>query len=165
MIKEKLVIEYTCFNNLNALTSIQRELLLAAFNASSNAYAPYSKFQVGAAIILENGIILTANNQENAAYPCGICAERNLIHYCKSNYIDQKIQSIAISTRKNNMTRTPNAPCGLCRQVLVEAEINNRSDIELILGHPEAEIWIFNSCNDLLPLAFNSKNLNIANND
>ncbi|NOT36639.1 MAG: cytidine deaminase [Saprospiraceae bacterium] len=157
--KEKISIEYSIYESISSIEPTQQELLQSAYNSSKNAYAPYSHFNVGAAILLEDQTIICGNNQENASYPCGICAERNAIHNVRANYPDFKIHSIAITTFRLLKQSIPATPCGLCRQVLSETEQNNGSVIELILGHPEGKVFIFNSCQSLLPLAFQSKNL------
>lgn len=159
--QHKIVIEYKSVDRIEELDERQEQLLRHAYNATKSAYAPYSNFKVGAAVLLENSQVIIGNNQENASYPCGICAERNAIHNTKANFPDSRIISIAVTTHAILPNNQIAMPCGLCRQVLSETEQNNRSDIELILGHPGARINIFNSCSALIPLAFNTENLKI----
>lgn len=138
-----------------SLNPAQRQLIEIAFEAAGQAYAPYSHYQVGAALLLEDGTVLKANNQENASYPCGICAERNVLYYYGANFKNLKITKIAISTKLLNVTiEQPPAPCGLCRQVMGEFERNNAMSIEILLGQPGKMIYLFHSCNDLLPFGF-----------
>ena len=131
-------------------------MLKSAINASERAYAPYSRFNVGASIQIENGQIVNGNNQENNSYPAGSCAERVALNYAKSQFPDLKIIAVAIyaSTEKFELDQ-PVSPCGICRQVLLEAEINQSNDIKLIMGSPGAEIYQIDRISDLLPFAFN----------
>ena len=99
------------------------KLVEEAKNATKRSYAPYSNFNVGAAAELENGIIITGTNQENAAYPSGICAERTTLFYANSKYPNVAVKSLAIAANtKNKFTELPTAPCGACRQVILETE-------------------------------------------
>ncbi|MBK9108096.1 MAG: cytidine deaminase [Saprospiraceae bacterium] len=149
------IISYQIYDHTDGLTVEQNSVLKSAFLASNTAYAPYSNYQVGAAILLGDGNILCSSNQENASYPCGICAERNVLFYYGSNYKQHKILKLAISTKiLNPHLDLPPAPCGLCRQVMVEYERNNKNNIEILLGQPGKTLTIFQSCNDLLPFGF-----------
>lgn len=154
MQKETIQIEFKSYDQLSELKPDDQELLNQALLASEQAYAPYSKFYVGAALRLDTNQIILGNNQENASYPCGICAERNAIHYCKANHKNAQIKAIAITTKNILIDKNPATPCGLCRQVLAETENNNGSNIKVILGHPKGRIWIFEKCIDLIPFAF-----------
>ena len=107
----------------NELTTEEQKLIDAACEATKRSYAPYSHFAVGAAALLENGIVVTGTNQENAAYPSGTCAERTTIFYANSQYPDQAIKTLAIAARsEEDFLNTPISPCGACRQVLLETE-------------------------------------------
>ncbi|MFA5444380.1 MAG: cytidine deaminase [Bacteroidales bacterium] len=121
------------------------ELVEQAFAAAQNAYSPYSNFRVGAAIRLDNGMILQGNNQENASFPAGICAERTAIFYAHANFPESKIRAIAVTA----------SPCGVCRQVLLESEKRAGAPIRMILANGN-KIFIFNSVKDLLPFGFDS---------
>ncbi len=100
-------------------TEIEKKLIDAAKHATSNAYAPYSHFSVGASLLLENGKIITGSNQENAAYPSGLCAERTAVFYANAQYPDQKIEAMAVAAFYNGeFTNDIISPCGSCRQVL-----------------------------------------------
>ncbi len=130
------------------------ELLQAARVAAKNAYAPYSKFHVGAALKLENGIVVTGNNQENAAYPSGLCAERVAIFSAGANYPDYPVNAIAICCVTENKTGKPFSPCGACRQVLGEYESRAGKPMRIILGGMKGTAYVINSLKDLLPLSF-----------
>ena len=140
-------------------SDIEKKLIAAAKHATEKSYAPYSNFKVGAALLLENGEIVTGNNQENAAYPSGLCAERVTIFYANSVYPDQKIEAIAIAAWTNNtFTKDAITPCGGCRQVLLEAE-NRFSAPMRILMYSEEGIYVVNTIKTLLPLSFGDEQL------
>lgn len=137
------------------------ELVLAAREAASNAYAPYSKFRVGAAVRLESGIIVRGANVENAAFPSGICAERSALSNSISNHPDDKPKAICIaSMRKDGITYEPPSPCGNCRQVIAEEESRTGNKIRIILSGKNKTI-IIDSISCLLPLQFNKENLKV----
>ena len=118
---------------------------------------PYSSFKVGAALQLKSGEIITGNNQENAAYPSGLCAERVAIFYAGSQHPEATIQSMAISAKSMNSKITkPVAPCGSCRQVLAEYEVNQNSLMELYFMGESGKVVKSNSVKDILPLVFDS---------
>ena len=140
-------------------SDIEKKLIAAAKHATEKSYAPYSNFKVGAALLLENGEIITGNNQENAAYPSGLCAERVAVFYANSVYPDQKIEAIAIAAWANNtFTKDAITPCGGCRQVLLEAE-NRFSAPMRILMYSEEGIYVVNTIKTLLPLSFGDEKL------
>lgn len=142
------------------LRSDDRDLLTKAKEAVKNAYAPYSNFKVGAALMLDNGIVVTGNNQENAAYPSGLCAERTAVFYASSQYPNAKVKSIAISYEsQNKLFSDPVTPCGSCRQALAEYEVKANSPIRVIMSSQSGKIYITKSIESLLPLLFNSKQL------
>jgi cytidine deaminase len=123
--------------------------------ATNSAYAPYSHFYVGAAVLLENGIIIRGNNQENAAFPSGLCAERVAIYHAGANYSGVPIKAIAITARSENyMQGPPVTPCGSCRQSLLEYELIQQSDIAVYMVSPSGEIVVSKSVKQLLPLYF-----------
>lgn len=153
-------INYKSYSGINELAKDDINLIEAARKAAQNAYAPYSKFSVGSAILLENGTIVTGNNQENAAYPSGICAERVAMFYASSQYPGVKVKKIAVTAfSKEFKVNTPVAPCGACRQVLSEYENLYHSDIELFLQGQEGPIYYLKNIGSLLPLAFSSSDL------
>ena len=126
-----------------------------AKNAINSAYAPYSHFQVGAAILLANGKVVIGNNQENAAYPSGMCAERVAVWSAASRYPDVVIKKIAIAVKsKNQEIDQPVAPCGACRQSLLEYEVKQKEPIEVFFMGEIGKVIKANSLKDLLPFSF-----------
>ena len=135
------------------------ELIRKAEEILQKAYAPYSKFKVGASLLLENGLFLAGNNQENASFPCGICAERVVLFYAKANYPHLKIKKLAITTSTDDFEiKSPVAPCGMCRQVILEYELKQSSPIEIFLFDTE-KLLKFKQAKDLLPLHFSEDGL------
>ncbi|NQU84204.1 MAG: cytidine deaminase [Mariniphaga sp.] len=149
------VIEY---DNLNELSDENKDLLIQAREATQNAYAPYSGFFVGAAVLLENGKVVTGNNQENAAYPSGLCAERVALFYANANYPDVPVVAIAI-TAKNKLGKIHviASPCGSCRQVMLETESRFEKPINVILDGEK--IQMMEGIDNLLPLGFRPHSL------
>lgn len=137
------------------LTEGDAELLAAAENASRNAYAPYSQFFVGAALRLEKGDIILGTNQENVAYPSGLCAERVALFSASTNHPNEVVETMAITvnTTKSKLTE-PLSPCGNCRQVIMEYQNKQKKPIRLILGGQEDVVWIFEDSSALLPFGF-----------
>lgn len=143
----------------NELNEMQKKLVDQAKNACKRAYAPYSRFNVGAAAMLDNGTIVAGNNQENAAYPSGTCAERTTLFYAGAQYPDNAVTKLAIAAYKDNAyTKTPTAPCGACRQVILETEHRYGTPIEIIL-YGEEKTYIITSIESLLPLCFGKTDL------
>lgn len=137
------------------LTSSERQLMDEAYRATYRSYSPYSHFSVGAAVELEDGTIVTGSNQENAAYPSGLCAERTAVFYANSRYPELAIKSICIAARgvDGNFCSSHIAPCGACRQVLLEAEQRANHPIKIMLCSTQS-IYFISSVKDLLPLSF-----------
>lgn len=137
------------------LTTQEVKLLDEARRATYRSYAPYSHFSVGAAVELADGTIVSGNNQENAAYPSGLCAERTAVFYANSRYPDQPIRRICIAAKNKEglFLQRPISPCGACRQVLLEAEQRAGNDIEVLLYGTEG-IYVLHNIHDLLPLCF-----------
>lgn len=157
MIEKKITLNYIIFKDSSELSSSENILLSKAVEARKKANAPYSNFSVGASLLLENGEIILGNNQENAAYPSGMCAERVAIWNAASHYPDVKIQKIFISGSSNiKKVDEPVSPCGACRQTMVEYEINQSENIEVYFTGETGKIIKCNSITDLLPLAFES---------
>lgn len=147
------------YQSIDELPESDRILLLEARRITSSAYAPYSGFHVGAAVLLENGKIVSGNNQENSAYPSGLCAERVALFYANANYPDSGVKSIAVSaTNNSNKTIEPVKPCGSCRQALAEAEVRFGNPIRVILDGSDS-IMVLNGIESLLPLSFSKKDL------
>ncbi len=154
-----LQIKFTEYEALTQLSEKDNNLIMKAREAAKNAYAPYSGFRVGAAVLLENGIIVTGNNQENAAYPSGLCAERTALFYASAQYPKVPVVAIAISTI--NRTATPcdiAKPCGACRQVMAEYEDLAGKPIQIILDSTD-RILILKGIDNLLPLRFKKEDV------
>ena len=152
---QQLLIDYQAFSSLSEMTSEDRELVEAAVDACKDSYSPYSKFRVGAALRLANGVIVKGANQENAAFGAGICAERTALFYAHAHQPDVPVAAIAIAARKEgeDFTLTPISPCGICRQVLLEFEQRQGSPISVWLFGREA-VYCFPSAASLLPMGF-----------
>ena len=149
--------EYQVFDDIAELSEVDKQLMYSAVEAREKAYSPYSKFNVGAALLLENGEIVQGNNQENASYPSGLCAERVAIFYAGATYPNVKIKAVAISaTSKNYVVAEPAAPCGNCRQAMVEYEQKQQEPISVMLMGEKGQVIKCTSVDDLLPLAFSS---------
>lgn len=146
--------------SIDALSREDKTLVEMARTATASAYAPYSHFHVGAAAQLQNGTLLTATNQENASYPVGICAERSLLATIGALHPNAPIQTIAISYKsKAGADDEPVAPCGMCRQSLVEYAHRTSQKIRLLLTGQTGKIWIIENADTLLPLSFSASNL------
>ena len=148
------------FDSIEELSEEDRALLEHAREAAVLAYAPYSNFYVGAALLLKNDKILRGNNQENVAYPSGLCAERVAIFAAGAQYPDVPIKTIAITAKSKFFeVNEPVSPCGACRQVMAEYENRYGSDIRLILQGETGKIHIAESVKTLLPMMFNTEKL------
>ncbi len=151
----KLTTTLTVFNDLSELQGTDASLMQQAIKIRKTAYAPYSTFKVGAAILLENGEIITGTNQENAAYPSGLCAERVAIFYAGAQYPDVTIKKIAITAAASNGSSTePVSSCGACRQSIAEYEQKQKTPIEMLFMGETGKVIKVASLGDLLPLAF-----------
>ena len=143
------------FENLNELPEEALMLMKEAVKAREKAYAPYSNFKVGAAILLDNNKVVLGSNQENASYPSGLCAERTAIYYAGSQFPSAKIVRMAITAGSiNNKTTKPIPPCGACRQAIAEYEIKQDTPIEIYFMGETGSIAKSNSLANLLPLVF-----------
>jgi cytidine deaminase len=154
-----LQIKFAEYEDETQLPEKDNNLIMKAREAAKNAYAPYSGFRVGAAVLLENGVIVTGNNQENAAYPSGLCAERTALFYASAQYPKIPVVTIAISTL--NHTSTPSEiakPCGGCRQVIAEYEDIAGKPIQIILDSSD-KIFVLNGIDSLLPLRFKKEDV------
>ena len=142
------------FNDICELNLEDQKLLKAARDVSENAYAPYSKFKVGAAVELDNGKIVAGSNQENAAFPSGLCAERVALFYANSQFPEAAVKTIAVTAFNNGQSVLEAvAPCGSCRQVMVETELRYKRNIRVILDG-EKNIAVLENAQSLLPLTF-----------
>ena len=148
------------FQDINELSDVDKNLMQAAIKASKNAYAPYSGFSVGAALLMEDDSIIIGNNQENAAYPSGMCAERVAIWKAGSSYPNKKVKKIAITAvSSNKQLDKPVGPCGACRQTLLEYEVNQKEDMEILFMGEIGNVVKANSIASLLPFSFDSSYL------
>ncbi|MCK3685691.1 cytidine deaminase [Maribellus sp. YY47] len=142
------------YDRIEELPDLEQKLLEKARTAAENAYAPYSHFNVGAAVLLENGEIVAGNNQENADFTDGLCAERVALFYAHATYPGTAVKAIAITAKnKNGFLEEPAQPCGSCRQVMVETEFRFKKPIRIILDGKNG-IQVLNGADSLLPLAF-----------
>lgn len=151
---------YFQFDSIKDLDADESHLMSLAIQSRKKAYAPYSKFMVGAAVLLSNGEVILGNNQENAAYPSGLCAERVAVYSAGAQYPEQKIMKIAISASSSIKKVTiPIAPCGACRQAIAEYEFKQDSSIKIYFMGESGKVILVNSLNDLLPFGFNRDHL------
>lgn len=158
--EKKFEFSYEVYDSIDELNEKDATLLTEARDVTSQAYAPYSKFNVGAAARLASGETLTGTNQENASYPVTICAERVLLSTISSLYPETPIDSMAISYDSEAIKSDhPIAPCGMCRQFLQEYE-KRVGTIRLILGGMDGKVFVISSASQLLPLAFTNEELN-----
>ena len=156
MTSKEIKIAYSEYEDIQQLDVMDRELAEAAIEATKGSYAPYSGFNVGAAVRLEDGEIIKGANQENAAYPSGICAERTALFYAGANRPDKAVISIAIVASQNgNLCNSPVTPCGSCRQVMAQTQLRSGVPMSIILVGA-SRIWRFEKVDDLLPLIFDS---------
>ena len=159
MLKENITISYLRAK-LNDLTVIEKELIQRSKDALKDAYAPYSGFLVGSSVLLSDGKIISANNQENVAFPSGLCAERVVLFNAGANYPNLEIDIIAVSAKSNLYEITDIiSPCGACRQVMAEYQEKQNKKIKILLHLNNDEVLIFSSVDDLLPLLFTNPNL------
>ena len=150
--------EVKVFANRAQMPAKAADLLDIAREAAKHAYAPYSHFKVGAAILLKNGHIISGNNQENAVFPSGLCAERVALYYAASQFPETPIEKIAITAIGNEKNvAAPVPPCGNCRQALLEYEIKFGEPIEVIMAGETGDAYIVKSISELLPLSFSSE--------
>lgn len=148
------------FQDIDELSTVDKNLMEAAIQAAKNAYAPYSGFSVGAALLMDDNSIIIGNNQENAAYPSGMCAERVAIWKAGSSYPNKKVKKIAITAvSSNKQLDKPVGPCGACRQTLLEYEVNQKEDMEILFMGEIGNVVKTNSIASLLPFSFDSSYL------
>lgn len=157
--KKEILLKYNEITDFNELSELEKKLIKKAVESSKSAYAPYSKFNVGAALVLGNNQIIIGNNQENASFPAGICAERVALFSSNTNYPNEIIKQIAITaTSKKFEISEPVGPCGICRQVLLEYEEKQGSDIKILLFDTKKIIKLAKA-KDLLPFYFKEDRL------
>ena len=155
MKKIDLKISYIEYDDAEGLIAEDRSLLKHAEKAINTAYAPYSAYYVGAAVLLENGEVITGSNQENVAYPSGLCAERVALFYASSRYPDIPVKAIAICAKaKDFKINSPVTPCGSCRQVMAETENRFGKELKLIMKGENGKIQVIEGVKNILPLMF-----------
>jgi len=146
---------FSVFESIQELPNDIQNLMVRAIEVRKNAYAPYSKFKVGTALLLDNGKIILGSNQENAAYPSGLCAERVAVFQAGSIYPDAKILKMAITAASDtNQTTAPIPPCGACRQSIAEYEIKQETPITIYFMGEIGAIYKSDSLKNLLPFMF-----------
>lgn len=156
MADKKYIINYEEFTSASQMTPEDQELVAAAIQAQKGSYSPYSKFQVGAALKLENGLVLKGANQENAAYPSGLCAERTVMFFAGANYPDIPFDTLAIAGADHGvLCESPASPCGSCRQVMAEYQKKHKKSFNIILVGSK-RIRKFHCVDDVLPFIFDS---------
>ena len=158
MKKERFICPYTVFDNLDEMDPQDAELMRRAHEATQSAYAPYSKFNVGAAVRLANGEIVTGNNIENAAYPSGLCAERVAMFGAMAKFPGVAFEALAVTAHsQTKLIAEPVAPCGACRQVMVEVEQLSKRPLRVMCQGQEGPIMVFEGIESLMPFIFLDK--------
>jgi cytidine deaminase len=152
---KKITLSVEEYSAVEELRPEDRDLLERAITASRSSYSPYSSFRVGAAVRLANGVIFTGNNQENAAYPSGLCAERVALFAAQSQHPDSAVKAIAIYAHPEDFSlKDPVTPCGACRQVMAEYEYRHHVPSRIIMGNGNGRVQIVEGAETLLPLVF-----------
>ncbi len=160
MKEKKLTTVLKVFDDLEELPPDAKHLMEQAVEATKTSYAPYSKFRVGAALSLDNGQIVTGSNQENAAYPSGLCAERVAIFHAGATYPSAQITALAVTAvAPNEILDKPVPPCGACRQSMAEYEIKQKAPIAVYFMGETGKVVLVDSVSDLLPLVFDNSYL------
>ena len=160
MTKKSILLEYQIVEDVSLLPQDEAMLVREAVAMTRNAYAPYSEFSVGAAILLENGVMVKGSNQENGAYPSGLCAERVATFAASAGYPGVPMKKIAICAGSDLLNADePVSPCGACRQVLLEYETLQQSNIKILLVKENGKVLIISRVEDLLPLSFTGAKL------
>jgi cytidine deaminase len=148
------------YDSLDDLPQVDKDLMNAAIGARGHAYAPYSHFYVGAAVLLDDGTIVLGNNQENVAYPSGLCAERTALFAAGANFPGKAVIKIAISAHSSDFeVVSPVYPCGACRQVMSEYEQLSKRPMEILMMGSSGGVHVVNGLINILPVAFNADNL------
>lgn len=164
MKKTQVQSEFFEFDSEDELNAEDKKLVEAARQGANNAYAPYSHFYVGTAVLLENGKTITGNNQENASYPIGLCAERVAVFAAGANFPGIKIKAIAITAlSKQFHIDQPVAPCGACRQAIAEYEHRYKQPIRLIMVGESGKVLVADGIKNFLPFMFNGDDLKEKN--
>ena len=160
MSNQKIHIEYELLTKPEDFQEWEKDLLASAKEAVEGSYAPYSHFHVGAAVLLDDGTVVKGSNQENVAYPSGLCAERVALFAASAQHPDKKIKALAITAHSNDVhLEHPVTPCGACRQVMVEYEDKQNEEIIVMLADANDHVIKLKSSIDLLPLMFKADHL------
>jgi cytidine deaminase len=153
--KQSFTFNYQLFSNWTDLPEQEQRLVDKAYEAMENAYAPYSKFKVGACALMDDGSFILGNNQENAAFPSGICAERVALFYAGANFPNKKVLTLCIVAKGDLMPASQLlSPCGGCRQVMLESENRQKQPIRVILVNQDKRTMVLDSVIQLLPFGF-----------
>ena len=153
--KQQFICPYTVYDHLDELEPQDAELVRLAHEATQNSYAPYSRFHVGAAVRMANGDIVTGNNVENAAYPSGLCAERVAMFAAMAKYPGVAMEALAVVAHSETKTiDEPVAPCGACRQVMVEVEQVSKRPLRVLCQGETGPIMVFDGVETLVPFIF-----------
>lgn len=156
MTEKQITINYTEYTSLDELCPKDRELAHKAIEAMKGSYSPYSHFRVGAAVRMSNGEIVNGANQENAAFPSGLCAERTAMFYASAHFPDEAIEELALAGgTEKEICDTPATPCGACRQVMAQYQAKSGKPLAVLMIGAK-RIWKFNRVEDILPLIFDS---------
>jgi cytidine deaminase len=157
--EEEYTVRYNRYESWEGLPAEDQELIRKAYAVSESAYAPYSKFHVGASLLMSNGETITGSNQENIAYPSGLCAERVALFYAGANLPNEKVVTLCVVAKGDLLPiEKILSPCGACRQVMLETEVRQEQKYRVILVSQNGVCIIFESAEDLLPLAFGITN-------
>ena len=155
--KESFTFNYQLFSNWTDLPEQEQRLVYKAYEAMENAYAPYSEFKVGACALMDDGSFILGNNQENAAFPSGICAERVALFYAGANFPNKKVLTLCIVAKGELMPASQLlSPCGGCRQVMLESENRKKQPMRVILVNQDGRTMVLDSVIQLLPFGFGS---------
>ena len=153
--KESFTFNYQLFSNWTDLPEQEQRLVDKAYEAMENAYAPYSEFKVGACALMDDGSFILGNNQENAAFPSGICAERVALFYAGANFPNKKVLTLCIVAKGELMPASQLlSPCGGCRQVMLESENRQKQPMRVILVNQDGRTMVLDSIIQLLPFGF-----------
>lgn len=153
--KESFTFNYQLFSNWTDLPEQEQRLVDKAYEAMKNAYAPYSEFKVGACALMDDGSFILGNNQENAAFPSGICAERVALFYAGANFPNKKVLTLCIVAKGELMPASQLlSPCGGCRQVMLESENRQKQPMRVILVNQDGRTMVLDSVIQLLPFGF-----------
>jgi len=160
MTEKTIITTYNEYQQLEELPTKDAELLKHAEEALAYSYSPYSNFKVGCALRLANGEIILGSNQENSSFPAGICAERSALLTAQHTFKNVNISEMAITVSSTDLeVESPLAPCGVCRQVMLETEMRQKTDYKIILKGSKGKIYTLSNAKSLLPIYFFEKRL------